>query len=412
MPSIRKYGKTGRDTLVIMPFYTAYDYLSSHIDLLKKQTFREFDLLIVLSSVSDDTKVEEIIGKATPDFGIITFKRDEDTGSAGGFSSGQAFALDNGYDYMVITDDDCLPIDPRIMEELYRNRDKGFVSTKFRFMGNVQMKVNVGNTNITYYSLISRELVERIGIYYAPLYLGGDDMEYNERIGRKPFVTDCYCEHPFFGGDTIFRKFDRYWLYLLHACLFSKNPRFFLINLGNLTVTSLILMLFYPDYGKDVALTLLRLLLTYTYGKPAIRSLQFNISPFLRKESELGKTPPFIVYSDTEKARGFAETIRLFIANFRKRFIVLRTNHVFKGVTMGSLFAKELYFKMGEDKYLQIAKRGGPLPHILRLAAFLALLPFYWAALWAVFLPIKLIRQPRTHGYGLAPMRGRGKPPR
>jgi rhamnopyranosyl-N-acetylglucosaminyl-diphospho-decaprenol beta-1,3/1,4-galactofuranosyltransferase len=109
--SEKRYGRIGKDTLVIMPFYNSYDYLSRHIELLKRQTFKGFDLLIVLSSVSDGKKVDEILGTAAPDYGIIAVKRKDDTGSAGGFYAGQKYALEHGYQYMVITDDDCLPVD-------------------------------------------------------------------------------------------------------------------------------------------------------------------------------------------------------------------------------------------------------------------------------------------------------------
>jgi hypothetical protein len=245
--------------------------------------------------------------------------------------------------------------------------------------------------------------VEKIGIYYAPLYLGGDDMEYNQRIERvkpRPYVIDKLCEHPFFGGDSIFRKFDRYWLYLLHAILFSRDLRFFAINFANLLFTSLVLLLFFPPYGRAVAGQALSLLLSYTYGKSAISRLKFDLGAFIT-DARLIDRKKYIIYSDAERIRGFGESFRLFVSNFGRKFLILRTNHVFKAVTLGAIFSGEIYFMLDENRYLKIAKRGSAPGHVIRVLAFIAILPIYAAVLSMIFLPMKLLRQPDTWRYGL-----------
>ncbi|NYZ74267.1 glycosyltransferase, partial [Candidatus Micrarchaeota archaeon] len=123
--STKEFRKKKANGLIIMPFYRAYDYLFKHLELLEAQTFQDFDLLIVLNSLSDEKKVLDFINQNKFGYGIIVAKRKEDTGSAGGFFTGEKYALENGYKYIIITDDDCLPVNKRHIETLVEEHRKG-----------------------------------------------------------------------------------------------------------------------------------------------------------------------------------------------------------------------------------------------------------------------------------------------
>ncbi len=92
--------------LIVMPFYDNYAAIAKHLELLSAQTTSDFDIVIVASVVSDEKKLREIIDGGNYKFGVALVKRKEDTGSAGGYFTGEKYALENGYRAILIGDDD------------------------------------------------------------------------------------------------------------------------------------------------------------------------------------------------------------------------------------------------------------------------------------------------------------------
>ena len=53
------------DLLIILPFYKEYEYLEKHLNYLNKQSFVEFDLILILNQVSEEEKIVQIIKSVT-----------------------------------------------------------------------------------------------------------------------------------------------------------------------------------------------------------------------------------------------------------------------------------------------------------------------------------------------------------
>ncbi len=394
--SIRVIRKSGSKTLVILPFYTEYGHLARHLSLLRKQTSRDFDLLIVMNAVTDETRVASIAEPAAPDFGIILAKRKEDTGSAGGFSAGQLYALENGYEWMVFTDSDCYPADERLIENLLANRQKGYVRPECRLMSDGRaVEVNRGG-NVAFYSLLSSQLVREYGIYYAPIYYGADDLEYIERIRETPFNVHSFCQHPYPAGA--YRNFDKYVLYLVHLLIFTRNARSFLNNIVNLTVSLPVFLLFLPPYGRKGHWGAIRCLLAGIYGKPAVEALRTRYQDSIT-EPDLKGFAAVSFESSYGSDTSYASSLMKPFAHFRKDIIIEKSYSGFL-TTLAALAARRAYCRL-DGKAMLLADNSNPLLHALRLAlfpAYIPLLAFFFAPLFTL---LKCLRQPKTMRYGL-----------
>jgi hypothetical protein len=81
---ISEFPKKLNKTLISMPFFNEYDFLYEHLKALNKQTYKDFDLLIVAEPESDEKRILEIIKKVKPKFQVIVVKRLVNSGPAGG----------------------------------------------------------------------------------------------------------------------------------------------------------------------------------------------------------------------------------------------------------------------------------------------------------------------------------------
>src|SRR5208283_4347411 len=196
--SLIRENRKGGEVLLIMPFYTNYQALFKHLDSLTKQTFTAFDVVIVANAVSDEKKIVNFIANGKFPFGIVLAKRKEDTGSAGGYFTGEKYALEKSYRAVIIGDDDCLPMDDRLIEKMVSEWKGGALAAgpECRFlMGDT---VVYTNRALPFYNLIDIGLLKRGGLHYLPAYIGADDIDFTLRIakGVKISQIDSYVTHP------------------------------------------------------------------------------------------------------------------------------------------------------------------------------------------------------------------------
>jgi hypothetical protein len=399
--SVEVFGGKGSDTLIIMPAYQEYGFISGHLEALGRQTCRDFDLVIILNRVSDEKKVYGIIEKVNPGFRVIVAKRKEDTGSAGGFFTGQRYALENGYQQAIFADVDCMPVSSDLVETLLSNKDREFVKPTVRMIENDVVTQTITESVIPYYALLSVGLMRRKGLYYMPLYYGAEDLEYNARLGKKPYTIDRLCQHrP--AAILSYKNMDKSMIYQVNgmAVARSMDLKSMLIYLVTLVATLPAHMIFFPPYGRRASLKTLHCLLTHTYGKAAKERL---VSGF--RESVLEGAPEG--FRHVEYTSAVSKDRQYWKMPFRIMMDTLRKNVAIDYCRSGFLamaaavFARKTVYRIDEGKYLTLSDNGGMPAHLLKAALFLAALPLSAAFVVLYVFPINLILGPDTRNYGL-----------
>lgn len=185
--SERLDSRTGKkDVALVISTFNNPSCLKRHLEILEKQTFRDFDLLIVYGS--DDDFVERK--------GTLHIRERGRNGCEGAFYIGQASALDEGYSTCIFADDDCFPVSENLIEELVKSAARGNrVTFPFRKSAGLDIRSNL----VFHYGCFRSDFLQRIGLTYYPFYFGGGDLELLERIkkaGAKPFRPDVRMTHP------------------------------------------------------------------------------------------------------------------------------------------------------------------------------------------------------------------------
>ncbi len=161
-----------RDIVIVIASKNDRKTLESHIAALSKQTFREFNIIIVYGKSDEFLEVEN----------AIHIREKSGRGSAGAFYIGERIALDQGYRTIILADDDCLPVSENLLEEMDRARKKGENAILPQVdYGKAKLDLDI----IHHYGCFSREVFEKVGLTYLPFYFGGEDIELLSRIRKK-----------------------------------------------------------------------------------------------------------------------------------------------------------------------------------------------------------------------------------
>lgn len=401
----KEYGKKDADLLVIMPAFSSYENVQGHLECLCRQTFKNFNVLLVLGVPFEDKRLQVALAQKKFPFGIIIAKENERRGCSGGFFAGQKYALEKGYKYAIMADDDCMPTDAGLVENLYANRAKKYVTCRTHFVADGYRKA-AHVSGPSQYTLYDVEIFKKYGLYYLPLFHGADDGEYIERVREKSFQVENYCEHPYnLGGKKPFVLFDRSWLFLLQALIIMKSARGLLYNLLQFAFLMGVCLFFLPKYGKKLFGIMNGLLLSHTYGKKAFESIKSGYGEFVCETAALPEglfevDEKEAKYIDMGKGGKIASLAKEAVGAFGRQMLVKNTYSYVKVFAL-CIFAKKLYVELEGGKSLLLASNENGILHAVKIAAFCAFLPLYAVALFALFVPIKIILQPRTIGYGL-----------
>lgn len=103
--------------LVLIVTYNRLSDLKICVETVRKQTYKYFNILVVNNGSTDGTK-EWLVQQAD----IITINQ-ENLGGAGGFYTGMKYMYDNGYEWLVMMDDDGIP-DKNEIKNLIQSYDK------------------------------------------------------------------------------------------------------------------------------------------------------------------------------------------------------------------------------------------------------------------------------------------------
>lgn len=184
-------GRKGKraKTAIIIPSFRRPDLLSQHATLLRKQSMADFDIISVYGT--DDGYIQP-----PPGIGMVHIRRKIDIGSAGAFYIGELYALNEGYEILVIADDDCLPTSDSLLQELDRALEgTGGSSPWVRFTPDRWRSEGV----ISMYRAYRREVFEKVGLTFLPFYTSAEDLDLMWRIKRggiRTAQTDELVTHP------------------------------------------------------------------------------------------------------------------------------------------------------------------------------------------------------------------------
>lgn len=185
--------------------YNRKELLKLCIEKLECQTV-ELDILVIDNASTDGTQALFNLEKDN----IHYFNTGSNLGGAGGFSYGIKKAVELGYEYLWILDDDTLPTNSALQSLLNKNEELngqyGFLSSKVLWKDDSICTMNIQKKNkwrqienfdseqsIQYASFVSlflrAEIVIKLGLPYKEFFIWADDWEYTRRISKQ---EKCY----------------------------------------------------------------------------------------------------------------------------------------------------------------------------------------------------------------------------
>jgi GT2 family glycosyltransferase len=179
-----------RETALIIPTYQNPEALGRLVDLLGDQTLKEFDIIIVYGE-------EDGFLRPPPWASVLHMREGGRNGCAGGYYIGQCRAMEEGYRNIIFTDDDCTPESDFLLHSIVeglRNNDVVLPKTRIApLRDNVSMILH-------HYGGVRREVLEKAGLTYFPLYIGGEDLELMDRIRKdgtnRIGTVEAFASHP------------------------------------------------------------------------------------------------------------------------------------------------------------------------------------------------------------------------
>lgn len=189
----------------IVVTYNRKALLLQNLSALEKQTYKDFDILVIDNASTDGTK--EALSDRIASGAISWYSTGANLGGAGGFSFGVKKAVEAGYEYVWLMDDDAIPGKhalEKLMKVMEKKRKKpGFLCSQVLWKDRSVCRMNIPKANIlhkvddflsplvrvqmaTFVScLIPSSVVKEVGLPIADFFIWADDLEYTRRISRK-----------------------------------------------------------------------------------------------------------------------------------------------------------------------------------------------------------------------------------
>ena len=197
--------------------YNRKDLLLECLDCLQNQDFTDapqasktkLDVLVVDNASTDETAT--ILKPLADKEQILYFNTGANLGGAGGFNYGMRKAIELGYDYVWVMDDDCMPHKDTLQEFLKAdaqlNSQYGYLSSVCRWTDGSICTMNTQRhpltKNITDFSpelqpctlasfvslFIPARIIKELGLPIKDFFIWSDDWEFTRRISRK---YSCY----------------------------------------------------------------------------------------------------------------------------------------------------------------------------------------------------------------------------
>ncbi|MEW6529055.1 MAG: glycosyltransferase [Candidatus Micrarchaeota archaeon] len=405
-----KIGLLNGKNIIIIPCYNEKEIVLKHIDLLSKQTTNNFDVIVVLSNIMDCSEIEKIIREVKYNFGIILVKRAIDSGSAGGFYLGEKYAIEKGYQCIILADADAFPIDNNIVETLISMHKRGIEIAVPECLFLLDEKIIYKHRGLHFYGMIDSELLKKAGLHFAPLYLGADDTEFMIRITKFASISHiknkvCHPAH-----HSIFVNFDRSILYRINDMLYSI-PECAMRYLYSFLFICLVYFIFGTTRARNASIHILRSIILRKYGKNAIIPVNRNgIKTGGRIEDKnfdiiitpLNETN----YNEFERKKNFRyeysgknikKLIGMCIAVAGKKVLLMPINNY--AVTLVCICAKETWISGRKELYL-LSKNENIFLHMIKFVLLVLTIPLF-LMLGLLTLFMNVVRKENNIGYGI-----------
>lgn len=197
-----------RSVAAIVVTYNRRELLLECVDHLRKQTWRDMDILVVDNASTDGTG--DALAPLIREGAVRYVNTGSNLGGAGGFQFGLKTAARMGYEYAWLMDDDSMPT-PTALEVLMKAAGAldtfGYLSGKALWTDGSLCRMNVQRDtkmrNISDFSaelvpsgaatfvslLVPMRVVRRVGLPIGDFFIWADDLEYTRRISR---LYPCY----------------------------------------------------------------------------------------------------------------------------------------------------------------------------------------------------------------------------
>ena len=195
--------------IAVVVTYNRIELLKECVKALQQQTY-PCDILIVDNASTDGT--EEYINKVKKNYDNLHYMNTgANIGGAGGFNLGMRWAVEVGYEYVWVMDDDCITLKNTLQELLKAEtlvEDKcGFLASKILWRNKKICVMNIPRRTmftqirdfdsnlpkITLASFVSLlipiKVVKKVGLPIKEFFIWTDDWEYTRRISK---IYPCY----------------------------------------------------------------------------------------------------------------------------------------------------------------------------------------------------------------------------
>lgn len=164
---------------IIIPAAGDCGALREHLSRLARQGCRDFDVLIVYGSGAAFVDCPEPAG-------VLHMREKSANGIAGAYYAGQRRAVDDGYETIILADDDCLPESPDLVGKLLeKSAGTGCIAVPEVWYHPVGRPG--GMVVLHHYGCLRKEMLEKCGLTFLPLHSGSEEFELMWRLERAGF---------------------------------------------------------------------------------------------------------------------------------------------------------------------------------------------------------------------------------
>lgn len=166
-----------------------HERLRKNLSLLRTQK-RHPDCVIIVNNGTES--LEWVRNEIETGIRLIIIKT-EGIGPAGGFKEGAKRAYMEGYDYIILADDDAYPADDNLIACLLEDAEGGRLAVG----GYYTDGCIAGSSN--HYFTLHRSVFSQAGFHFKPFFLMGEDLELQTRIARVAevfFDKRAVIDHP------------------------------------------------------------------------------------------------------------------------------------------------------------------------------------------------------------------------
>ena len=194
-------GRSGKHSTALLVPAGDKEMLRSFVKILKKQTFKDFDILFIYPQGAEFYSDKSL--------SIISAEEKIPLGTSGCFFAGQSLLYQEGYEIIVVADLDAIPSSPELLSVLVKDAlEHKCVSIPLSKAPDKELSADYYTIN--QYGAFHRSVFEKAGFATPYFWRGAEDWDLTERmkrLGLVRVVREVRVIHPF-SGYTVFHKME------------------------------------------------------------------------------------------------------------------------------------------------------------------------------------------------------------